>query len=78
MVLWAEPEPVAGSTHSYNYRLVLVAHGICVMRYDNEAGKGDHANSGDRQAPYRFTRVDRLVEDFLRNVERWLDGHADP
>lgn len=77
LVLWEVPEPVAGSAHSYKYRLALVAGGACVLRYDNEAGKGDHAHRGAEEHPYRFQGVDRLVADFETDVRRWLDEHGD-
>ena len=41
-VVWLLPQPLPGSSHRFKYRLALVVNGECVMRYDNEAGKGDH------------------------------------
>lgn len=73
IVLWKVPEPVKGSRHSYKYRLALVAEGICVLRYDNEAGKGDHRHIGDEEISYQFTGVDSLLDDFRSDVRRWLD-----
>ena len=46
LVIWRLPRMLPGSTHPYKYRLALVADGICVLRYDNEAGKGDHVHRG--------------------------------
>jgi len=43
------------------------------MRYDNEAGKGDHRHIGVREFPYEFSDVDRLLEDFYSDVRKWLD-----
>ena len=40
-VVWRLPQPARGSTHQYKYRLALVERGVCVLRYDNEAGKGE-------------------------------------
>ncbi|MGL5361848.1 MAG: toxin-antitoxin system TumE family protein, partial [Bosea sp. (in: a-proteobacteria)] len=42
VVVWRVPEPVRGSLHDFKYRLAYVRSGICLLRYDNEAGKGDH------------------------------------
>lgn len=42
IVIWQVPAPVSGSSHRFKYRLAFVVHGQCVLRYDNEAGKGDH------------------------------------
>jgi hypothetical protein len=39
-VIWLVPAPVRGSTHLFKYSLVLIDEGRCVLRYDNEAGKG--------------------------------------
>ncbi len=33
---------IAGSQHHYKYSLAYVVNGECIMRYDNERGKGDH------------------------------------
>ena len=72
----ASAKPLGGSTHSYKYRLALVVDGVCVLRYDNEAGKGDHKHVGDRQLPYRFSNVDDLLADFGQDVRRWLDENG--
>jgi hypothetical protein len=34
------------------------------MRFDNEAGKGDHVHRGDTENAYAFTTVDQLLADF--------------
>jgi len=45
--VWQVPQPVRGSAHAYKYRLAFVVEGVCVVRFDNEAGKGDHWHRGD-------------------------------
>lgn len=42
IVIWELPRPVAGSRHRLKYRLAFVVDEICVLRFDNETGKGDH------------------------------------
>ncbi len=42
IVIWRVPGLVRGSGHEYKYRLAFVVDGVCVLRYDNEAAKGDH------------------------------------
>ncbi|TLZ12398.1 MAG: hypothetical protein E6K34_17835 [Gammaproteobacteria bacterium] len=32
-------------------RLAYIANQHCVLRFDNEAGKGDHEHVGERQVP---------------------------
>ena len=73
IVVWLLSEPLAGSTHSFKYRLAFVAHGECVLRYDNEAGKGDHRHVRDSEARYRFSTLDKLFADFERDIRRYLD-----
>ena len=41
------------------------------MRFDNEAGKGDHRHVGDTEERYRFTSVERLLAEFWADIERW-------
>ena len=71
IVVWRVPHPVRGSGHDLKYRLALVRNGICVLRYDNEAGKGDHSHAGKREGPYAFTTANALLADFWRDVEQW-------
>jgi hypothetical protein len=68
IVIW---RPARGSAHPFKYRLVLIVDGICVLRYDNEAGKGDHRHSGEEELSYRFVDTDMLLTDFWRDVENW-------
>jgi len=49
MVVWRLDEAVEGCTHDLKYRLAYVVDGACVVRYDNEAGKGDHRHVGGRE-----------------------------
>jgi hypothetical protein len=71
IVIWRVPEPVRGSAHDFKYRLALVAQGNCVLRYDNEAGKGDHKHIDEGQVPYRFRGTEALIEDFWQDVDEW-------
>ena len=71
LVLWRVPKPVAGSTHAFKYRLAYIVDGRCVVRYDNEAGKGDHRHVGNKEGAYGFKTPDELVADFQRDIARW-------
>jgi hypothetical protein len=77
LVLWQLPKPVPGSTHGFKYRLVYVVRGECVLRYDNEVGKGDHRHIGDKEHAYEFTILERLVADFQRDIARWNRENRD-
>jgi hypothetical protein len=65
------PVPVTGSLRTFKYRLALVSEDDCVMRYENEAGKGDHKHLGAREVPYQFVDIDTLQTDFWADVEAW-------
>jgi hypothetical protein len=71
LVIWQLPRPAPGSAHALKYRLAFVVDEICVLRFDNEAGKGDHKHIGAEQVPYRFTGLARLVTDFWAAVDEW-------
>lgn len=69
LVLWKLPRPLPGSAHSYKYRLAYVVRRICVLRYDNEAGKGDHRHFQNKESRFVFTGVDQLLVAFRRDIE---------
>ena len=54
LTIWRVPQPVPPSAHAFKYRLAYVVGGECVVRYDNERGKGDHRHVGTVTTPYRF------------------------
>lgn len=71
IVIWQLPTPVPGSGHDFKYRLAYVVEGVCVLRFDNETGKGDHRHIGDREVPYPFTTLEQLVTDFWNQIDKW-------
>jgi len=71
LVVWRLGKPTQGSRHDLKYRLALVVDGRCVLRYDNESGKGDHRHIGKREHPYTFPTPERLLEEFWSEVGRW-------
>lgn len=71
MVVWRVRSPVAGSLHGFKYRLAFAVKGRCVLRYDNEHGKGDHKHVGDDETPYVFTTAQALLDDFWNDVGNW-------
>jgi hypothetical protein len=70
MSIWHVPSAVSGSTHQLKYSLFYGYPGQRVVGYDNERGKGDHRHLGNAEEPYAFSNVERLVEDFLKDVKR--------
>jgi hypothetical protein len=71
VVVWEVSEPVPPSTHEFKYRLAYVVSGQCVLRYDNERGKGDHRHTEATKEPYNFSTPDQLMADFAADVARW-------
>lgn len=69
IVLWHQPEPVPCSTHRYKYRFALIVRGECVLRYDNERGKGDHRHMKGREEAIVFT--DLKTRCFEPSVKTW-------
>jgi hypothetical protein len=69
--VWRVPTPVLGSSHAFKYALAYVVEGECVLRYDNEAGKGDHHHIGSVETPYVFISAEQLLRDFWRDVDEW-------
>ena len=71
LVVWRLPAPLPSSSHSFKYRLALVVGGCCVLRYDNETGKGDHKHISSEQLLYKFTTPKALLDDFWHDVDTW-------
>ena len=67
-LIWAVARAVPGSAHRYKYRLALIVDGECVLRYDNERGKGDHRHFQGAESTYAFSTVEQLMADFWSDV----------
>lgn len=74
IVLWRLPQPTPDRPHGLKYRLYYGRGGVCVVRYDNETGKGDHRHIRGRETPYEFKSVEQLRRDFERDVKA-AGGH---
>lgn len=77
LVIWQLPVPLKGSVHRFKYRLAYVVDGVCVLRYDNEAGKGDHRHVGQVESDYAFSSPQQLMADFFDDIQRYNHEHAD-
>lgn len=69
-VVWQLPSPSEERPHGLKYRLHCGRAGACVVRYDNEAGKGDHVHYGTEERPYAFLSLTQLLLDFDADVKR--------
>jgi uncharacterized protein DUF6516 len=76
MVIWVVEPAVAGSAHGYKYRLYAGRGGRTLVRYDNEAGKGNHKHLGAEEAevPFAFVSMEQTVRAFLADVARMTEG----
>lgn len=68
---------MAGSKHEFKYRLANVVDGACVVRYDNESGKGDHRHFGAKESVYAFTTPEAVLAAFERDIARWNRENSD-
>jgi hypothetical protein len=78
LVLWRLSSPLPGSSHPFKYRLAFVRCGVCLVRFDNEAGKGDHRHIRGKESTYAFRTPEKLIQDFLRESRRVDDEDRDP
>jgi len=71
MVIWRLPNASAERSHGLKYRLYYgTVDGTCLVRYDNETGKGDHRHIAGKEQQYRFSNVETLVADCQRYIDR--------
>lgn len=71
MVVWQLPQRTVDRSHGLKYRLYYgSSDGSVTIRYDNEAGKGDHRHYGPREERYTFAGYRTLIRDFLNDVAK--------
>ena len=72
MVIWRLPRSTPERPHGLKYRLYYGdSKGKCLVRYDNETGKGDHKHIDGHEELYHFLSVEKLVEDFQKDIDRF-------
>ncbi len=77
IVIWRLPQASPDRTHGLKYRLYFGSpEGECLVRYDNETGRGDHKHYGAEEVDYNFESVRKLRSDFWRDVKR-IGGYED-
>ncbi|MFA6055929.1 MAG: DUF6516 family protein [Thermodesulfovibrionales bacterium] len=55
--------------HGFKYSLVYVKYDKRLIGYDNAEGKGDHRHYRDKETSYKFAGIDKLFEDFFRDLK---------
>ena len=68
--LWQVPA-ASDKPHGFKYSLVYIVGGERVIGYDNGEGRGDHRHYGNREEPYTFTTLRKLVADFYRDLDEY-------
>ncbi len=70
-IIWKIPRDKE-RPHGLKYRLHFgKANGMCITRYDNEKGKGDHRHIDNREEIYNFVSLDKLLADFRADIRRY-------
>ena len=69
IIIWELQASLDGSTHNYKYRLAYVVNNHCVLRYDNEAGKGNHVHMNEQEFSYDFVSTEQLIDDFFAQIK---------
>jgi len=73
MILWQLPRKTPDRPYGLKYRLYYgLGDGTCLVRFDNESGKGDHKHVGSQEESYRFIDVETLVADFLAEITQYF------
>lgn len=75
MVIWQLPKPDFERPHGLKYRLFYGFPGQCLVRYDNESGKGNHRHYEDREEDYDWKSIEQLIKDFQTDIERLRGEH---
>lgn len=70
-VIWVLPVKTPDRPHGVKYRLYHGdKNGQCLVRYDNETGKGDHKHIGSCETAYQFVNVEQLIKDFMLDIKQ--------
>ena len=68
-VIWELPNKTPDRPHGMKYRLYHgKKSGYCIVRYDNESGKGDHKHIKGKEKLYTFVTVEQLISDFFSDI----------
>ncbi len=75
MTIWQLPQPTLERPHGLKYSLFYGRGGQRIVGYDNERGKGDHKHMLDVETGFKFVSVEKMVADFLADIERVKNEH---
>ena len=77
LIIWRLPRATPDRRHGLKYRLYFGRGGKCLVRYDNESGKGDYRHVKGREESHRFVSVAKLRRDFEADM-RTFGGDDEP
>ncbi|RLA18584.1 MAG: hypothetical protein DRQ56_07205 [Gammaproteobacteria bacterium] len=77
MIIWRLPKTDSERLHGLKYRLFYGSSEECLVRYDNERGKGDHRHYQGSEEPYKWVSAEQLVADFKADIERFRGERDD-
>ncbi|MBF0559835.1 MAG: hypothetical protein HQL08_13765 [Nitrospirae bacterium] len=72
--IWQLQAPSPDKPHGYKYSMAYIVNGMRVIGYDNSEGKGDHRHYGENETAYVFRSIDKLLDDFDNDIERFKRG----
>lgn len=73
ITIWEVPV-TKDKPHGFKYSLVYIVDNKRVLGYDNSEGKGDHRHIKDKEFNYKFESIDKLFNDFKRDIESFKEG----
>ncbi|MBI5235686.1 MAG: hypothetical protein HY886_05505 [Deltaproteobacteria bacterium] len=76
MKIW-RVEPDGYRPHGLKYSLAYIEKGKGVVGYDNAERKGDHRHYERMTVDYEFCGVDKLMDDFLKDVHNRRKRYED-
>lgn len=72
--IWRLPSPISERPHGLKYSLFYGVPGERIVGYNNEVGKGDHRHYRNREEPYAFISLERLIADFEADVRKEIEN----
>lgn len=73
ITIWDVPK-TKDKPHGFKYSLVYIVNNARVIGYDNSEGKGDHRHLKDKEFSYEFESIDKLFEDFKKDITKVKEG----
>jgi hypothetical protein len=69
--IWKVPEST-DKPHGLKYSFAFIVKNKRIVCYDNHEQKSDHRHYKDKESPYKFQSLEKLWNDFSRDIERFL------